>query len=48
MCSDCCQAAAGLISAGKDASNFWLTKAQKNVMVNEYGPDSSPHFMGGG
>lgn len=27
---------------------FWLTPAQADVLVNESGPDASPHFFAGG
>ena len=38
------QASAKVISCDGNAVTFWLTEAQKDVLVREYGPDASPFF----
>lgn len=41
------QASAKVVSTDAEVEQFWLTAAQADVLVNEHGPDASPHFFGG-
>ncbi|GMH37504.1 hypothetical protein BSKO_05377 [Bryopsis sp. KO-2023] len=41
------QAAARLITTDADAHEFWMTKVQEDILVNENGPDGSAYFMTG-
>ena len=37
-------ASSKMISCDDEGSTFWLTEAQKDVLVREHGPDASPFF----
>ncbi|PSC69388.1 SAM-dependent methyltransferase [Micractinium conductrix] len=42
------QASMHLISTDEAAEQFWLTPAQAECLVNEAGPNASPHYSAGG